>query len=176
MKVLKKIVIGTALVLSAILTACTSVQNLSSTTNEIKSEQMVLNTYMDRTDYSIIGTASGSSEFVYFDSHSGKYAGDSGKYGYINEPSETFIGQTENGSKMFVGVGKKGKAVSADEALKRATLNANYSLIENAYEMGGDSIFEPVYTVEKEEEKSNSSSLVKYRVSVKAKVIQLKTN
>lgn len=174
MKVLKKLVIGTALVLSATLTACTSVQNLSSTTNEIKSEQMVLNTYMDRSDYSVIGTASGSSEFVYLDSHSGKYVGDSGKYGYINEPSETFIGQTENGSKMFIGVGKKDKLISTDEALKRATLNANYSLIENAYEMGGDSIFEPVYTVEKEEENSSSSSTVKYRVSVRAKVIQLK--
>lgn len=177
MKIISKIALGMLILSGIALSSCSTITKVSST-NEIKSEQMVLNTYLDRDDYTIIGTASGTSEFVSYDAVKGEWIGDSGKYGYIYEPAEPFIGQAENGSGKFVGVGKKLVGSSDPEALKRAKLNANYNLIEEAYKLGGDSIFEPIYTVEKQSEENKSGSYVKsvsYKVSVRAKVIQIKT-
>lgn len=106
MKSILKIATGLLILCGIAFTSCSTVTKVSST-NEIKSEQMVLNTYLDRNDYTIIGTVSGTSEFVSFNAETGEWTGDSGNYGYIYEPAETFIGQTENGNGKFVGVGKK---------------------------------------------------------------------
>ena len=110
------------------------------------------------------------------------YLGDSEKYGYISGREDAFIGD-----KVYVGTGKKllgtgkkllGKAEA--EALRRARLNANYALIQKAYEMGGDEILEPIYTVKMHAadglntKKGYKYSTVKYKVTVRAKVIQLK--
>lgn len=177
MQSILKIATGLLILCGIAFTSCSTVTKVSST-NEIKSEQMVLNTYLDRNDYTIIGTVSGTSEFVSFNAETGEWTGDSGNYGYIYEPAETFIGQTENGNGKFVGVGKKASNTSESEALQRAKLNANFIMIEEAYKLGGDSILSPIYTVEKHSEESKNGSYVKsvsYKVSVRAKVIQIKT-
>lgn len=176
MKRISKIATGILILCGIAFTSCNTVTKISST-NEIKSEQMVLNTYLDREDYTIIGTVSGTSEFVSFDAETGEWVGDSEKYGYIYESAETFLGQTENGNGKFVGVGKKEVSLSEPEALRRAKLNANFIMIEEAYKLGGDSILSPIYTVEKHSEESKSGSYVKkvsYKVSARAKVIQIK--
>ena len=98
------------------------------------------------------------------------YEGDSGKYGYIYEPSEVNIGE-----KVFVGTGKRLKSPEADPAFQRAKLNANYQLIENAYALDGDSIFDPIYTVESIVDVTDAHNIHKYKVTVRAMVIKLKT-
>ncbi len=172
-KIAALIVLGTSFV------ACKSVHR-ETITNEIMSEKMVLNTFLDRSDYTIIGTATGTSEFVYYDSEKREYAGDSGKYGYIFEPADNFVGQADNGSKMYVGTGKKPVARNEAQALYRARLNANYLMIEDAYKMGGDSVFEPIYSVETIADDAEETPFgfrggkVQYKVTVRAKVIQIK--
>ncbi len=86
--------------------ACSTI-NRQAVTTEIKSEHIVLNTILDRSDFSIIGVAEGASDFVYYDSQARDFAGDSGKYGIIYESAENFLGQTDNGDKMYVGTGRK---------------------------------------------------------------------
>ena len=179
MKVTANIALGLAVIASGLLAASCTTVRMQTTTNEIKSEKMVLNTFLDRDDWSVIGTATGESDFVYWSDDDDEYKGDSGKYGYIYEPAEPFIGQADNGQKMYVGVGKKLVANPESEALRRAKLNAIYALIEEAYKLGGDSIFEPVYTVETDGERTTSpfgtaDGKTKYKVTVRAKVIQIK--
>lgn len=174
MKILKKFTLGISLLACIAFSACTTVTR-TTTANAIKSEQFVLNTFLDRDDYSVVGTATGISEFVYWDSEKREYIGDSGKYGYISEPKEPFLGQADNGTKMFVGVGKKSVENSETGAFLLAKLNANYNMIEEAYKLGGDSIFEPIYSVETISESTGSTvNKVQYKVTVRAKVIQLK--
>ena len=147
---------------SVLLSSCTTIRTQYAT-NEISSEKIALNTYFDKNEYSIIGTASGESDFVYYDSSTSLYKGDSMKYGYIYEPTAVNVGD-----KVFVGTGKKLLgANNEEEALKRAKLNANYQLIQDAYSQGGDYIVEPIYTVEM----TNNGA----KVTVKAKVIRLNT-
>lgn len=169
MKIAKSILL-LALV-SAIFSSCKSIKIHEETvSNEIKSEKLALNTYFDKDEYTILGTVTGESDFVWYNSIISTYEGDSGKYGYIYEPTEVNIGD-----KVFVGTGKKLKAAESDPALQRAKLNANYQLIQNAYALGGDSIFDPIYTVESIVDITDTSNVRKYKVSVRAKVIKLKT-
>ncbi len=95
------------------------------------------------------------------------FEGDTGCYGYIYEPTSFSIGDG-----IFVGTGKRISANKENEALTRAKLNANYLLIEEAYKIGADSILEPVYTVET----ITSRNKVQYKVCVRAKAIQIKTD
>ena len=164
--------LATIAIISAtvLLSSCTTLRT-QYTTNEISSEKIALNTYFDKNEYSIIGTASGESDFVYYDSTSTLYKGDSEKYGYIYEPTAVNVGE-----KVFVGTGKKLLgANNEDEALKRAKLNANYELIQDAYSQGGDFIIEPIYTVEMVSDAKTNNGAKKYKVTVKAKVIRLNT-
>ncbi|MBQ9281473.1 MAG: hypothetical protein IJ207_04660 [Treponema sp.] len=174
MKILKHVILGISFLACIVISGCTTVTRTTST-NAIKSEQFVLNTFLDRDDYSVIGTATGVSEFVYWDSDKREYTGDSGKYGYISEPEERFVGQADNGTRMYVGVGKKNVENSETGAFYLAKLNANYMMIEEAYKLGGDSIFDPIYSVETISEATGSTvNKVQYKVTVRAKVIQLK--
>lgn len=169
MKNVKTILLVT--IIAALFTSCKSLRIHEETiSNEIKSEKLALNTYFDKDEYTIIGTVTGESDFVWYNSLKSTYDGDSGKYGYIYEPSEVNIGD-----KVFVGTGKKLKSAESNPAFQRAKLNANYQLIENAYAMGGDSIFDPIYTVESITDITDSSNVQKYKVTVRAKVIKLKT-
>jgi hypothetical protein len=157
--------------MAALFTSCKTIKIHEETiSNEIKSEKLALNTYFDKDEYTIIGTVSGESDFVWYNALTNTYHGDSGKYGYIYEPTEVNIGE-----KIFVGTGKKLKASEADPALQRAKLNANYQLIENAYTLGGDSIFDPIYTVESIVDITDTHNIRKYKVTVRAMVIKLKT-
>ena len=152
--------------LAALFASCTSI--LPYSTNEIKAEHFVMDTYLNRDDYVIIGTATGTSDFVGPRDGGDKYVhkGDSCKYGYIFEPSEPFVGEG-----VYVGTGRKNVYYDdEDEALTYARLNANYELIESAFEMGGDSIVDPIYTVQT---KVESGDEVFYKVTVRAKVIQI---
>lgn len=169
MKNVKTILLVT--IIAALFTSCKSLRiHEEKIINEIKSEKLALNTYFDKDEYTIIGTVTGESDFVWYNSLKSTYDGDSGKYGYIYEPSEVNIGD-----KVFVGTGKKLKSAESNPAFQRAKLNANYQLIENAYAMGGDSIFDPIYTVESITDITDSSNVQKYKVTVRAKVIKLKT-
>ena len=155
----------------ALFSSCTSIKIHEETiSNEIKSEKLALNTYFDKDEYTILGTVTGESDFVWYNPVTSTYKGDSGKYGYIYEPSEVNIGE-----KVFVGTGKRLKAAESDPALQKAKLNANYQLIENAYALGGDSIFDPIYTVESIVDINDASNIRQYKVTVRAKVIKLKT-
>ncbi len=169
MKIVKSILLLS--LVAALFTSCNSVRIHEETiSNEIKSEKLALNTYFDKDEYTIIGTVTGASDFVWYNQLSSTYKGDSGKYGYIYEPSEVNIGE-----KIFVGTGKRLKEAEADPALQRAKLNANYQLIENAYALGGDSIFDPIYTVESIVDINDANNVRQYKVTVRAKVIKLKT-
>lgn len=152
------------------LSSCTTLRT-QYTTNEISSEKIALNTYFDKNEYSIIGTAYGESDFVYYDTSLALYKGDSMKYGYIYEPTAVNVGD-----KVFVGTGKKLLGANSEtETLRRAKLNANYALIQDAYSQGGDFILEPIYTVEMISDEKTNNGAETYKVTVKAKVIRLNT-
>ena len=169
MKITKSIILLT--LVAALFSSCKSIKIHEETiSNEIKSEKLALNTYFDKDEYTIIVTVTGKSDFVWYNSLISKFEGDSGKYGYIYEPSEVNIGD-----KVFVGTGKKLKSAESDPAFQRAKLNANYELIENAYALGGDSIFDPIYTVESIVDITDTHNIQKYKVTVRAMVIKLKT-
>ncbi len=124
-------------------------QKFESTTNEITAQKLAINTFIDKSEY----------------------PGDSGKYGYVYDSEEAFVGD-----KIYVGTGRKQRASNPYEAgnLTIARLNAQYDLIQSAYDMGGDTIIEPTYSIETKAEGSGSSRKVQYKVTVRAKVIQLK--
>lgn len=157
-------------VVAAFFTSCNSLKEISNYSNEIHSEKLGINTYFDKGEYSIIGTAEGESDFVWWNSSEEEYTGDSGKYGYISEPTTINVGD-----KVIVGTGKKTVTTYEEEIVRRARLNANYQMIENAYEMGGDYILDPIYTVEIDTSNATGTEIRKARVKVRAKVIQLKT-
>ena len=160
------------LALAMAFTSCKSIHQ-SAIRNEIKAEKMVFNTLLDRSDYQIIGTAIGESDFVGdYDDALEAYVGDTGQYGYIYESEDSFIGQSDNGTKMYVGTGKTPAYTSDTAALRIAKLNANYKLIEDAYKQGGDSIFEPTYTFQTKRDNDK----FQYKVSVRAKIIKIKNN
>ena len=164
------ILVTLAVSAGALLASCTSATHLENFSNEIKSEKLTLNTYYDKDDYTVLGTATGTSAFVWWNVETKEFIGDSGKYGYIYEPKELHLGEG-----IFVGTGKKASTWNDEqEALSRARLNANYQLIEEAYAMGGDSIFEPVYSVESITDIDSQTETRQYKVTVRAKVIQLK--
>lgn len=169
---MKKLCAFVALAAVVLLAGC---QSANIVEDEIQAEKLVLNTYLDKDEYTVIGTAKGESEFVYWSAADRKYLGDSEKYGYISQREDFFIGD-----KIYVGTGKMTAAKAEEGALLRAKLNANYKLIEEAYKMGGDEIFEPVYIVETEvinglgTKKGYKNGTVKYKVTARAKVIQLK--
>ena len=169
--ILKSIVL-LALV-AAFFMSCTSNRNSASYTNytnEIKSDSVAINTYFDKDDYSVIGPAEGESEFVWYNNSTNKYEGDSGKYGYISQPTTVYVGDG-----YIVGAGKvTAQNLSDEEIVLRARLNANYILIEKAYAMGGDTILEPIYSVVIENANSSGAEVRKAKVKVRAKVIQLK--
>ena len=164
-----------AAVCAVALVALSGCQTVNYETDEIQAERVVLNTYLDKDEYTVIGTAEGESDFVYWSRIDRAYLGDSEKYGYISGREDAFIGD-----KVYVGTGKKLLDKTEAEALRRARLNANYALIQKAYEMGGDEILEPIYTVEMHAadglntKKGYKYGTVKYKVTVRAKVIQLK--
>lgn len=162
--------LSAAVTMGLALVSCNSVPPYSTWTNEIKAERFVIDTYLDRNDWDIIGTASGESAFVGPASgEQGRHDGDTGKYGYIYEPAEAFFGQSEDGKRVYVGTGKQLSSVTEDESLHLARLNANYALIEAAYELGGDSVFDPIYTVQTRV----NEGIVSYKVTVRAKVIKI---
>ena len=166
---MKKLFVAGVVALAVVLTSCTSIRQ-ESLTNEIKSEKIALNTYFDKNEYSIIGTVNGESDFVWYNSKDSKYEGDSGKYGYVYEPTAVNVGEG-----LFVGTGKKLMANGTEEEiLRRAKLNANYELIQAAYAKGGDYILEPIYTVETKSDSNENDGAKKVKVTVRAKVIQLK--
>jgi hypothetical protein len=134
--------------------------------NEIQSEKIVVNTYPLTENYTVIGTAKGESDYVCYNSMKGNFDGDTGKYGYIFEREDSFIGD-----KVYIGTGKKSQKTEEEDkaALQRAKLNANYDLIEEAFKMGGDEILEPIYTAEIIKK---SGSRLYYKVTVRAKVIK----
>lgn len=147
-------------------------QKFESTTNEITAQKLAINTFIDKSEYDVIGTAVGTSEFILpYETSSQTYPGDSGKYGYVYDSEEAFVGD-----KIYVGTGRKQRASNPYEAgnLTIARLNAQYDLIQSAYDMGGDTIIEPTYSIETKAEGSGSSRKVQYKVTVRAKVIQLK--
>ena len=173
MKKLLKALACTMLILPAtfFMSCLTTSVHEETASTEIKAERFALNTYFEKDDYVVLGTATGQSDFVWKDSLKNTFNGDTGKYGYIYEPKETTLGEG-----IFVGTGKRAlNKADADEALYRARLNANYELIQKTYELGGDSIFDPVYTVEKISDADSVSSKTQYKVTVRAKVIQFKT-
>ena len=161
---MKKTVISIFLVLCAIvcLTSCKTIKG--SQMNQISSEDLVINTYFDKDDFMIIGTAEGSSEFVYFDSTKKEYVGDSHKYGYVNDRVYANVDKD-----MYVGSGRESKSFyNPSTALETAKLNALYNLIVDAKALGGHFIFEPNYTVETQADPRGKGLM--YKVTVTALV------
>ena len=161
------------LVVIGIFTACSTTKEHTTTTytNEIKSDVIALNTYFDKEDYLILGTVEGESDFVWYNAKDNIYEADSGKYGYISEPTTINVGNN-----VVIGTGKTTATNTGEEEIvRRARLNANYILIEKAYAMGGDSILDPIYTVVIYNTNESETVIRKAKVKVRAKVIQLKT-
>ena len=73
-----KKIIGFA-VLSAVLalSSCSSMKEVVAFSDEIKAENLVLNTCFDKNDYVILGSISGSSDYVYYDEEKEEVIGDS---------------------------------------------------------------------------------------------------
>ena len=107
--------IGVLAAAAVVLWSLTGCQTIDYNTNEIQAEKVVLNTYLDKNEYTVIGTAKGESEFVYWSRYERKFAGDSEKYGYISTREDSFIGQN-----IYVGTGKKPLGEEEAEALRRA--------------------------------------------------------
>ena len=172
---MKKFILKTLGLLASsavIFMSCNSVKDITTYSNEIKSDKIAINTYFDKNEYSIIGSVEGESDFVWYNSSDDIYEGDSGKYGFISEPTTINVGE-----KVVLGTGKRTSANYSDEEIvRRARLNANYLLIENAYNLGGDSILEPVYSIVVEKSNETGNEIRKAKVKVRAKVIRLKTN
>ena len=170
MKLSKKLYALAFGTLSLALFGCQT-QKFESITNEITAQKLAINTFIDKSEYSIIGTTTGTSEFILpYETSLQTFPGDSGKYGYIYESEESFVGD-----KIYVGTGKRAKLVPQYEAgnLTIAKLNAQYELIQAAYDMGGDTIIEPTYSIETKSEGLGSNRKVQYKVTVRAKVIKL---
>ena len=170
---MKKSILKTMVLLAvsaAILLSCSSAKDYTSYTNEIKSDSIAINTYFDRDDYSVIGTAEGESDYIWYNAFENEYVGDSEKYGYISQPTTVYVGDG-----YIVGTGKvTAQNLTDEEIVRRARLNANYILIEKAYAMGGDTILEPIYSVVIENSSASGTEVRKAKVKVRAKVIQLK--
>ena len=162
---MKKLILATAVALCIIVlvTSCMSTEIASKTMmNQISSEGLIVNTFMDRDDYTVVGTVRGESGFVYYDSGSMKFVGDSNNYGYINERVSASVDHD-----LYVGVGRENNLFYTPEtALERAKLNALYNLIQEANELEADFIFEPTYTVEINPNRESGELM--YKVTVKA--------
>lgn len=153
----------------AVFSACSSTRFVEIEETEMKSEKLVINSMFDRDDFSVIDTVSGSSDFVTFNPVTREYEGDSHKYGFIAEPENLVVD-----ANLGVSTGKKAYAARTN-ALEVAKQNANYVLIQQANELGADTLIEPMYTVEsKIEYIGKAVRKIAYKVSVKAKALKIK--
>lgn len=174
-----KKIIGFA-VLSAVLalSSCSSTKEVVAFLDEIKAENLVLNTCFDKNDYVILGSISGSSDYVYYDEEKEEVIGDSYKYGTLNFPERTAVGKG-----YAAGYGKSSTELGSTP-LQIAKANAYYELIKKAREIGADTVLEPTVQVEcdalKEKDSltlvSTSKKPAKYKVTVRAIAVQLKKN
>lgn len=154
----------------ALLSSCATF-DVATKTTEMKSEKLVINTLFEREDYTILGTVSGESDYVSFNVVTKAYDGDSLNYGFINEPENVVIDE-----KMAASIGKKSSFVKMN-ALEIAKQNAYYNLIQKANEMGADTVLEPTVLVETKRTATKFGNMTKnisYKVTVKAKAIQIK--
>lgn len=183
----KSLMLSTVAVLAAsiIATSCVStnqkIDPYTDLSNEINSQNAVINTMFDKNDYRVIGRVTGKSDYIYWNEDLKEYTGDSHKYGVLNSPDTMHIGK---GFAFGSGFRTSFKATSALEIAKQ---NAYYDLIQNAYAMGADSVIEPLITVETtgdcvseldgdKKVASKSYENIKYKVTVRAVAIQLKNN
>ena len=174
-----KKIIGFA-VLSAVLalSSCSSLKDVVVFSDELKAENLVLNTCFDKNDYVILGSIAGSSDYVYYDEEKEEVIGDSYKYGTLNFPENVAVGKG-----YAAGYGKK-SSQWGDSPLQIAKLNAYYELIKKAREIGADTVLEPTVQIECDTLKdkvsmtfvSNSKKATKYKVTVRAIAVQLKKN
>lgn len=185
---MKKSVIFTstaAVIFVAVLfTGCQSTESFTTYSNELRSDSIVINTMMERSDYKVLGKVTGESDFVYYDSEVAKFIGDSLKYGKLNTPESITVAKgLAAGVNRYTNMNKyspfnvavNGASNSNINALEIAKQNALYELIQNAFAMDADSIIEPVYTVETNIEKTNKTIRTSYKVTVRAIAIQLMT-
>lgn len=145
---------------AVVLSSCSTVKNVVAFSDEMKAENIVMNTCFDKNDYVILGSISGSSDYVYYDDDSEMYVGDTYKYGYLNFPERVAVGK---GFAAGYGIRSVGKGESP-YAIARA--NAYYELIKKARELGADSVLEP--TIQAEYDASRC------KVTVHAIAVQLK--
>lgn len=174
-----KKIIGFA-VLSAVLalSSCSSMKEVVAFSDEIKAENIVLNTCFDKNDYVILDSISGSSDYVYYDEEKEEVIGDSYKYGTLNFPERIAVGKG-----YAAGYGKSSTELGSTP-LQIAKANAYYELIKKAREIGADTVLEPTVQVEcdalKEKDSltlvSTSKKPAKYKVTVRAIAVQLKKN
>ena len=174
-----KKIIGFA-VLSAVLalSSCSSLKDVVVFSDELKAENLVLNTCFDKNDYVILGSIAGSSDYVYYDEEKEEIIGDTYKYGTLNFPEKVAVGKG-----FAAGYGKK-SSQWGDSALQIAESNAYYELIKKAREIGADTVLEPTVQIECDTLKdkasmtfvSNSKKATKYKVTVRAIAVQLKKN
>ena len=163
---MKKTVFLTALVLCVVVftTSCvsTDISQTNTKMNQISSEDLVVNTFMNKEDYRIIGTVRGESDFVYYSYDSEDYVGDSHNYGYINDRMSASISEG-----YYVGTGRIDNSFYIPEsALDIAKLNALYNMIQEANNLEADFILEPSYTIESKPSPRDGELM--YKVTVKA--------
>lgn len=161
---MKKLVLVVALLFCIVIlvTSCYTTVQATTKMNQISSEGLVVNTFMEREDYTIVGTVRGESDFVYYDYTTQRFIGDSNNYGYINDRLSASVDKD-----LYVGVGRDDNSFYTPEtALERAKLNALYKLIQESNELGADFIFEPNYTVEITP--NSLSGELMYKVTVRA--------
>lgn len=168
--------LATLLVVSLFVSCATTTENVVLMQNEIKSENLVINTCFEKDDYEILGSVKGESDFVYYDFESKKIIGDSMCYGTLNQSAKYAIGKG-----FAAGYGKI-STVNGTTPLEIATANAYYKLIENAYALGADTVLEPTVQIETHTSKivkagllpSKTQTPTSYKVTVRAIAVQLK--
>ena len=175
----KLLTLATILVVSLFIscaTTTTTTETVVIMQDEIKSENLVINTCFDKDDYVILGSVKGESDFVYYDTASQKIVGDSMCYGTLNQSAKYAIG------KGFAAGYGKALTVNGNTPLDIAKSNAYYKLIENAYALGADTVLEPTVQIETNTSKVTSTGLrpskiqttTSYKVTVRAIAVQLK--
>ena len=178
MENMKKSFLFMATILVVLFASCKTTKDVVLLQNEIRTDNVVINTCFDKDDYVVLGSVQGESDFVYYDVDAGEMVGDSFCYGTLNQPAEFAIGDG-----FAVGYGKN-PTLKGASALEIAKANAYYDLIQKAYEMGADTILEPTIQVETHTEQFTGTGLIalkaqkptSYKVTVRAIAVQLKTN
>ncbi len=147
------------LLIVAGLTSCATttvkLAHYSTQQTEIKTTKLSINAEFNREDFDFIGKVTGESDYVYFDNINGTFVGDSLCYGLIPSSSD----RNSEGNYLLV-----------TDAFEIAKLNAYYNLIQNAYELGADSVLEPIMSVET----AYDNAITKYKVSVVSQAIKIK--